>query len=97
MDQLRNSHFKQFEEMKNLHDKENEVFQLRNGKSGENSLQMNESNCGTINQSDISGSLSQDMKRIEYFKAQEQENIDLKNKIKLIDSKFQDVVTNFNK
>jgi hypothetical protein len=48
------------------------------------------------NLGDISGSASQDMQRISHLKAQEQENIELKEQIQVVDEKFKEVLKNFN-
>lgn len=99
VDQIRNSHFQQLEHLKNLHETELDSSPRKHKRGSEHSLQFNDTHSGITDQShlgDITGSLSQDMQRIEYFKAQEQENVELKGKVKLIDSKFKEVVSKFN-
>ena len=78
-----------------LHKLEIEKVRNKNGDSSKS----NESHIITTENShfgDLSGSLSQDIQRLEYFKAQEQENIELKNKINIIDFKFKEIVEKFN-
>lgn len=53
---------------------------------------INESSCAMTDPlADISGSLSQDMQRIAFLKSQEQENIELKEKLKKVDAQFKEV------
>jgi predicted RNase H-like nuclease (RuvC/YqgF family) len=47
------------------------------------------------NLNDISGTFSQDMQRITYFKLQEKENADLKTKLSTIESQYKDAIEGY--
>lgn len=65
--------------------------------ANDSSLRYSESGIADqTNLGDISGCLSQDIQRIAYLKAQEQENIKLKEKIQRLDDRFKEIVTTFN-
>lgn len=65
--------------------------------ANDSSLRYSESGIADqTNLGDISGCLSQDMQRIAHLKAQEQENIELKEQIQHLDNRFKEIVTTFN-
>lgn len=97
----------EFEKVKESHKQEIEWLQSKiqglqskkNIKVNDSRIKMDESNSVITEQSnihDLSGSISQDLRMIAYWKSQELENVELKNKIQQLNSRLKELAANYN-
>lgn len=96
---MKNGHTIKIEDINSAHFKQIEILQNNLRRFIDTLNRFNDTNmCFTDTSQfvDLNGDFTEEFKRIEFLKSQEQENIRLKNKISLIDSKFEKVVSNFN-
>jgi hypothetical protein len=94
--EIQKKHSEEFDKVKELHHDEIQWLQqkLQKIENPKNNI----SNSGITdasNLNDISGTFSQDMQRITYFKLQEKENADLKTKLSTIESQYKDAIEGY--
>lgn len=97
----------EFEKVKECHKQEIECLQSKiqglqskkQHRANDSRMMMNESNSVITEQSnlnDLSGSISQDLRMIAYWKSQELENTELKNKIQQLNTRLKEITSNYN-
>jgi len=92
---MQKRHLTEFENVKSCHQQEIECLQAKISDNAIASANISRMISETSQIEDMTGNLSQDIQRITYLKAQENENIELKQRIKKIDEKFREVVGGF--